>query len=184
MSKRYALFGAASVAGWLVLSLGVLVASVYARDDRGVYRALEPGEYHPSFFLEYARALKQDEPWLKNPQAVALSYAGATNLCPDSALRTLPAGPGQRVVVITNRCWAGVFAAKKWRVDLVLVDERWQVDWSGVTYKCARKLTDPGSFLISYNPLRQVRAAWAAPLNSGVRSLGYILNPWQTQCPP
>lgn len=183
MTHRRALI-LAGLLGLLALSLLTRALWPHLTEDRSLFRELQRGEFHPSFFLEHARAVRQNALWPKDSRAVAVAYAGATRLCPISQLKQLSATPERAVYIIVNQCWAGVFAAKKWRVDLVLTDGNWDIEWSGVTYKCSRKLTDPGTLLVSNNPLRLVRAPWAVGVNRAVRAVGYQLNPWQTTCPP
>ena len=170
--------------GSLALCLGA-AAAVFAlfREDRNAYLTLPRGAYHPSFFFEYDLARRNHAGWLRDPRLVAQRYAGITRLCPNGTVQELPAAKGQATFVFINQCWAGVFAAKKYRVELIRRDTLWEIEWSGVLYKCARNLADIGNYLLVRNPLRQMRSALVVPVNNVVKSIAYNINPWHTACP-
>jgi len=172
----------------LVVAVAVCLGGVAAvltrfKDDRSLYQAIKPGAYHPSFFWEYELARRNKAGWITDARTVAEKYAGVTRLCPDGKVEQSPAGPDQAIFIFTNKCWAGLFSAKKYRVDLIQRGAAWEIEWSGVQYRCARNPNDPGSILLARNPLRQMRNPVAALANSAVRSFAYNINPWHTTCP-
>lgn len=169
--------------GMLVSSLVIVTLWLIWQDDRASYLELPRGHYHPSFFLEYDLARRNHAGWLTDPYIVAQKYAGITNLCPVGTVQQLFAEPGRVIYIFTNKCWGGIFAARKYRVDLIETQGVWEIEWSGVQFKCSQNPSDPGSVLLTLNPLRKVRNPLGLGFNNGVKSLAFNLNPWHTQCP-
>jgi hypothetical protein len=172
------------LAGMLSVAAAAAAGLSLGRNDRARYLPVRAGDYYPAFFTDHARGRVQQALWLTNPQSVALRYAGPTRLCPNSSLRILSQDDNRASYVLTNECGAGAVAVKQRRVDLVRVADFWEIEWAGVLYKCSRDTTNPGSYLMRYNPLRQLRANWAQPWNDIMRWAAIQLNPWQTSCPP
>ena len=175
--------------GSLLISFGVAAGAMALtwwmiwHDDRAAYITLPPGKYHPSFFREYDIARRNHAGWLTDPYIVAQKYAGITNLCPSGVVQKLPTEPGRAIYLFTNKCWGGMFTAKKYRVDLVEQGGIWEIEWSGVQYRCSHNPDDPGSILLTHNPIRQYRNPLAVAFNNGIKSVAYNINPWRLTCP-
>jgi hypothetical protein len=171
----------------LVIGIIALLALAFGlwffwHDDRAYYLELSRGRYNPSFFLEYDLARRNRAGWLGDPFLVAWKYAYPTNLCPDGSVRQLPAETGKAIYIFTNKCLTGIYAAKRYRVDLIEQDGVWDIEWSGALYKCTRGAGDVGTLLMANNPLRQYRNPMAGAINTIINDFAFALNSWRTLC--
>ena len=137
MKKIFAFF---CVAGIFVILISIIIANWNTLPDepksKTQYRPLDLAQFNE----EYDAAITQQEDWVNSPYEIGLRFAGYPNIdrvLPDKVTVFYVTSKKQIVVVQKTRpVFDDSISAEEIRVDLVLEDEMWKVEWAGGRWRC------------------------------------------------
>jgi hypothetical protein len=95
------------------------------------------------FREEYAKAVQDEEEWVKSPMLVGLRFSGYPNvdgIGPDKVFFFCTNSNRATVVVISEGLMNDSIKDQEKRVDLVREGGIWKIEWAGYRQRCYRSL--------------------------------------------